>query len=295
MSDVQTSFESIKALIVDPRAESRAMATELLRAAGIRTFMTAEAGPEAMTVIKQGSPDLIVMEWLEGPMDALAFIQAVRRTADAANRATPIVLLTPRNRARDVEAARAAGADAYLTKPISMRTAKEKLAVLFAHPRPFVDTAHYVGPCRRRTPANADYLGPRRRITDAPLVQEIDPALEATQLNMRREQAERVHQCALRLKPGDLDDARALFAEAQSLADIADVIGDKMLLMGAKQMVRYLESLGAAALDGEVVRTHAEALFQLADLPNAKDSERRAVARSLEVMVEKKLRAPLGG
>ena len=83
------------------------------------------------------------------------------------NRALSIFMLTARGAQTEVEAARRAGVDGYLRKPISSLALQQRVKTVIARPQPFVVTATYVGPCRRRKRPDLNYLGaaspPRRR------------------------------------------------------------------------------------------------------------------------------------
>ncbi len=290
MNDGADGLEGLQALVLDPQPSSRMIAMEILRAGGVRDMAFVETGLEAMTALKLQQFDIIVMDWIERPMEALDFLRTLRRDESNPNRATPLVLLTNRARQRDVEAARAAGADAFLTKPISIRSALQKMRAVLTRPQPFIVTATYAGPCRRRRDS-ADYTGPRRRLGDAADQALVAAEAELRQLTLRRAHAAVLLDRASRLTPGDVQAARLVRAAAVDVQQIAEQIGDPILGAGVRHMLRYLDSVGATdALEPDVLRTHAEALHQLAELPNAKEDTRRDVAASLQRMVDKKLR-----
>jgi hypothetical protein len=76
-----------------------------------------------------------------------------------------------------VRLARDAGINEFLAKPVSVKAIMSRLLAVIEHPRPFVRTKVYFGPCRRRRGA-AQYQGPERRSTageiaiDAPVAAE---------------------------------------------------------------------------------------------------------------------------
>ncbi|MBI1252354.1 MAG: response regulator [Alphaproteobacteria bacterium] len=294
MPNVANALENEKILVLDQNEECRALAMSILKDGGARAFVSASGAQEAYAALRRELPTLLVMGWLEGAVDALDFIRSVRRSDDIPNRSAPIVLLTQRGRQSDVEAARAAGADAYLIKPISIRTALQKIAAVLANPQPFVATASYTGPCRRRR-SDADYTGPKRRITDVVEAPVHDEALERERVALRSAAVDTLVASTRMLKSQDPQGARAVFAAALEVKTVALGTQDPILMSGVEQLTRYLESVGATGLlDPDAVRTHAEALRQLAELPNVNDAARNAVAAGLEKMVEKKLRQAIG-
>jgi len=232
------------------------------------------------------------MEWIEGG-DTLDFVRRVRMSEDLPNRAVSMFMLTTRGGRHDVEAARMAGIDGYLRKPISAMALQQRVRTVIANPQPFVVTAAYIGPCRRRPRPDLNYLGPLRRLDDAapePLVsgdaEELDVKTELAKARVAALEAQ-----AKRLSPGDADAAREVYRAVQNLVEVGEQVGDPSLTLGAREMARYLQAQGATErLDPEVVRTHVAALHQLVHLPHALCEERQRVAESLKRMVDKKLK-----
>jgi len=61
-----------------------------------------------------------------------------------------------------VRQARDAGTNEFLAKPVSANAILTRLLAVIEHPRPFVRTKVYFGPCRRRRTRD-EYEGPERR------------------------------------------------------------------------------------------------------------------------------------
>ncbi len=161
---------AITALVVDANFYYRKTAQGVLRLAGIRKVLTAESVEEALDLIQRLQPNVMLTEWMPGPMGELEFVRHVRQSEDIPNRAMPILMLSGRRRQIDVEAARTAGADGYLMKPVSAAAVAIKVATVVGRPRAFITTAAYSGPCRRRR-NTFGYAGPFRRLTDITPVQ----------------------------------------------------------------------------------------------------------------------------
>lgn len=87
--------------------------------AGHRTT-TAEHGEEALRRVAQQGFDLIIMDVNMPVMDGLTATQKIRE-GQTENTNTPIVVLSASARSEDHQAGMAAGADAYLDKPIDFR------------------------------------------------------------------------------------------------------------------------------------------------------------------------------
>ena len=74
----------------------------------------------------------------------------------------PIIMLTGHTHVDRVLQARDAGVTEFLAKPISINAILSRLVAIVDHPRPFVRTKSYFGPCRRRRDDH-QYQGPERR------------------------------------------------------------------------------------------------------------------------------------
>ena len=73
----------------------------------------------------------------------------------------PIILLTAHTERSRIMAARDAGVTEICAKPVTARQMWEKIVAVVNNPRPFVKTANYLGPDRRRK--REEYNGPERR------------------------------------------------------------------------------------------------------------------------------------
>lgn len=281
----------LTALVVDENHYERGISLDQLRTMGFGRVIGAANTMEGWEALRKSNPHIVLIEWFRGNGgDGLDFVRRVRMSEDAPNRAVSMFMLTSRGAQADVEIARLAGVDGYLRKPISALALQQRLQRVIANPQPFVVTANYVGPCRRRRRPDLNYIGPRRRLDDA-----AEAAIDETEAELKAQMARArvavLETHANELTAGDSSAARRVFKAAQDLIDVAEQIGDTDLALGTREMSRYLQAQGATVrLDPEVVRTHVAALHQLAHLPHALGDERQAVARGLKRMVDKKLR-----
>jgi CheY-like chemotaxis protein len=292
MSDEEFDPSGLTALVVDHNNFHRRIAVDQLRGMGFSKALAAADGAEGWEMLCKSNPNIVFVEWLESQGDGLDFVRRVRMSEEVPNRAVAMFMLTSRGARADVETARKAGVDGYMRKPISGLALKERVRAVVLNPQPFIVTASYVGPCRRRK-ADAAFDGPWRRlddkITDAENSEEDDGDVKA---ELARACVAALEEYARELTHGDARAARKVFRAAQELCDVAVQTGDTTLTFGAKEMVRYLQAQGATErLDPEVVRTHIAALHQLVHLPSGLRAERERVAQSLKRMVDKKLRA----
>ena len=111
-------------LVVEDQEDNRRILHDLLTSAGYE-IVQAENGEEAVKAAAAQRPDLILMD-IQLPL--LDGYEATRRIkADPALRAIPIIVVTSYALSGDESKARAAGCDAYITKPYSPRAILAKI------------------------------------------------------------------------------------------------------------------------------------------------------------------------
>ncbi|MFS0740169.1 response regulator [Brevundimonas sp. 3P9-tot-E] len=114
-----TQEDAMEVLVVEDHAVNRMILEAWMGSTGRRTT-TAENGQEAVEIARHQTFDLIVMDVNMPIMDGLTATRLIRE--GGANAETPIVVLSASARNEDQEAGLAAGADAYLNKPIDFRS-----------------------------------------------------------------------------------------------------------------------------------------------------------------------------
>ena len=109
---------SKRILVVEDQHDNRQILRDLLGSVGY-SLIEAEDGAAAVTLAAQHKPDLILMDIQLPIMDGY---EATRRIkSDPALSAIPIIVITSYALSGDEAKARAAGCDAYVTKPYSPR------------------------------------------------------------------------------------------------------------------------------------------------------------------------------
>jgi two-component system cell cycle response regulator DivK len=118
---------SQRILIVEDQEDNRAILRDLLGAAGFE-LIEATTGEEGVALTARERPDLILMDIQLPVMDGY---EATRRIkSDAALRPIPIIAVTSYALSGDEAKARAAGCDAYVSKPFSPRQLLAKVREL---------------------------------------------------------------------------------------------------------------------------------------------------------------------
>jgi signal transduction histidine kinase/ActR/RegA family two-component response regulator len=117
---------TLKVLVVEDHPVNRMIIEAWMSSSGHSTA-SAENGQVALEVAAGQTFDLIVMDVNMPVMDGLAATRALRE-GDGPNVETPIVVLSASARSEDHEAGLAAGADAYLNKPIDFKALADVMA-----------------------------------------------------------------------------------------------------------------------------------------------------------------------
>lgn len=286
----------LHALVVDDHAASRRLVADVLRAAGAAEVSTAESGAEALGLLRIRRPGMIITDQRMPGMEGSELVRIVRRAAVTPDPRVPdprlpIIVLSGDRTQRDVNAARAAGADAFLMKPFTPARVIERVLSVTRRQVDFVISGSYVGP-DRRLQREERYGGPLRRRSDASeildreardrfcaeLLQEL---ATFTRLVVAREGLDRMlRQMALRVTHAIRQRAREL--------------GDRNIERACASLDRYVSAVGGAGpADPEVVEIHLDTLRALASLP-AEDLKGAAlVVRQLDKAVSRRIASHL--
>ena len=119
-------------LVVDDANLVRRFYRDALERAG---FVVDEAlnGVEALEKVLGGPYDLIVVDVNMLQMDGLTFLKTLRRQASAVS-SLPALIISTEAAAQDAAAARAAGANFYLVKPVSQERLVEHVSIMCGLP-----------------------------------------------------------------------------------------------------------------------------------------------------------------
>jgi two-component system, cell cycle response regulator DivK len=119
-------------LLVEDNEKNRKLAHDVLVHQGYRVT-AAESAEEALRLVRDELPSLVLMDIHLPGMDGIAALQRLR--ADPATRAIPIMAVTASAMTQDRAKIMAAGFDAYQSKPISVRPFLTAVRELLDRPR----------------------------------------------------------------------------------------------------------------------------------------------------------------
>ena len=158
-------YELLKILLVDDNHYMRVLLGEILRAIGVQHIFEANDGAEALQAMRKTPVDIVMTDLSMQPLDGIDFVRLLRNSPDSPNPMVPVVMITGHSTMQRVNEAREAGVNEFLAKPLTARGVIERLTQVVENPRPFIRTANYFGPDRRRR-ADPKHAGPWRRSTD---------------------------------------------------------------------------------------------------------------------------------
>jgi DNA-binding response OmpR family regulator len=116
-------------LIVDDEEPIRALIRSYLEREGFRVEEVSD-GPSAVSVVRDLSPDVVVLDLMLPGMDGIEVCRQLRTFAD-----TYVLMLTARTEEVDRIVGLSVGADDYLTKPFSPRELVARVKALLRRPR----------------------------------------------------------------------------------------------------------------------------------------------------------------
>ncbi len=276
-------------LVVEDHDASRRLILELLRGAGFENLTFARDADEAIAQMQGHDPDVLLLDWGLPGKTGIELVREIRAAAHApdprfANPQVPIVMITARQRARDVTAARNAGINEFVIKPFSTSSLLKALASALTHKRQFIASLDYTGPDRRRRKAES-YPGLLRRNED------VEQTAEAHSRNMFRESltVELNAVRAMMNARGGLDRPTMTHMVEKLLA--AERRAHNFRLSLIEQATRSLNTYIAMAGDHaepKILDAHLDALIQLNTVPFDQESQAAAIVQRLEGLVARR-------
>jgi two-component system chemotaxis response regulator CheY len=155
-------FDRLRMLLVDDNPHMRKIVATILQAFGVVQIFEAADVEAAWKILRETNPDVVVTDWAMDGMNGVDFVKMIRTSAGSANPFVPVIMLTGYTSTERVRDARDAGINEFLAKPVSVKSLLTRLTAVIEHPRSFVRTKVYFGPCRRRRNID-EYKGPERR------------------------------------------------------------------------------------------------------------------------------------
>ncbi|MEO1197673.1 MAG: response regulator [Pseudomonadota bacterium] len=152
-------------LVVDDNSHMRTIMRTLLRGYGATQVYDAADAETAFVELRTQPIDIVILDYALGTLDGVEFTRLVRTAPDSPNPYVPIIMASAHSERKRITQARNAGVTEFLCKPICARDLYLRIVECIERPRPFIRTATFFGPDRRRRKSDA-YKGPDRRVAE---------------------------------------------------------------------------------------------------------------------------------
>ncbi len=146
----------LRVLVVDDNAALRGLLRVSLQALGCSRIVEASNVERALEIASADKVDLVITDWKMKPLDGLHLVRTLRNKATSSNPYVPIIMLTAYSDETRLKQARDCGVNAFLVKPFTAESLARGLVEVLADDRPFIQTASFHGPDRRKQARDAE-------------------------------------------------------------------------------------------------------------------------------------------
>ncbi|WP_395647378.1 hypothetical protein [Terricaulis sp.] len=263
-------------VVIETNKFEAQLVVDLLRNAGvdkIKVFTDSEA---AMDTLEVSPANIIICSLESTPIAGVAWTRAFRRNMKAVSRKSAI-FITSRAFSRSIaEDCRHGGANALIGKPLSGKVLMATIQKVLGAPRPFIDAAGYVGPCRRAGIVTAGAPKKRRKADEQAAVAE---TLGQTVAKLSGALAELV------AGTRDVASCQAALHKLQAYAVHAN---DQPMMVLCQVLATQLSQPDLKSDLAKIgIKASSAALQQLVGLEAAQTAEREAVAAGLRQTMTK--------
>ena len=116
-------------LVVDDQQSMRRIIINLLRQIGFTNFSEAADGENALSQIKTKHFELVLSDWHMEPMTGIDLLRTIRASNENYKN-VPVILITAEEKVENILAAKQAGVNNYIKKPVSAEVLKGKITTV---------------------------------------------------------------------------------------------------------------------------------------------------------------------
>jgi two-component system, chemotaxis family, chemotaxis protein CheY len=135
--------------VVDDNTYLRRVVRDMLARVGLRRIAEAPDGAEALSLLSEMRPDLVVLAWELPILSGEEFVRLARTPSTSPAPTVPVVVMISQPQKFIIERAIAAGVNEILVKPFSPKALWARLDEIINNPRPFVQVGGMVRPAPR--------------------------------------------------------------------------------------------------------------------------------------------------
>ncbi len=123
----QIDYPRLHVLVVEDQQMIREIIVAILRALGCGTIRSASSGEEALRMVEEDPPDLILCDIGMEPVDGFEFVERLQKSGADGSKRVPTIYLTAHSTADFVARARQLGVEAYIVKPVKRAVLEERI------------------------------------------------------------------------------------------------------------------------------------------------------------------------
>jgi DNA-binding response OmpR family regulator len=165
MGQPRINLRNVTTLLVDRDHFTRGLVAQMLRGFGMDSPMVLETGAQAKHHLQHHYADICIIEAALPDMTSADMIRWIRRQEKSPFRFVPVIVMSGYTQLRLVSAARDAGANLVVKKPVSPQSLLDRITWVARTARPFIEAGDFIGPDRRFRDIPPP-LGELRRDTD---------------------------------------------------------------------------------------------------------------------------------
>jgi PleD family two-component response regulator len=143
------TFPDLAALVVDESLYVRRILRDMLARVGIKRVQEAPDGAEALGILGESKPDLVILDWDLAILSGEEFIRLTRTPTTSPAPTVPIILMLSKPKRYVVDRAITLGVNEIIAKPFSPKVIWSRLDEVINRPRPFVQVRGLVRPAPR--------------------------------------------------------------------------------------------------------------------------------------------------
>jgi CheY-like chemotaxis protein len=154
-------FDLASMVVVDDNKHIMHLIAEILRGLSVSQVERFTNAPDALAFLREQTVDLVITDHHMDMLSGIEFVHLLRNDKDSLDRFVPIIMVTGYGDVETVKEARDAGVNEFVVKPLTAKALYLRILEIINCPRPFVRTATFFGPDRRRRAL--PLVGPDRR------------------------------------------------------------------------------------------------------------------------------------
>jgi PleD family two-component response regulator len=147
------TFPDLAALVVDESLYVRRILRDMLARVGIKRVQEAPDGAEALGILGESKPDLVILDWDLAILSGEEFIRLTRTPSTSPAPTVPIILMLSKPKRYIVDRAITLGVNEIIAKPFSPKVIWSRLDEVINRPRSFVQARGLVRPVPRMSQA----------------------------------------------------------------------------------------------------------------------------------------------